>query len=130
MPEEQIGKSHAHFIKLLRLPIVYMLMVSSFPAGFMPFLTAGAYRGIHYAQNINPKWRNPAKIASAQKMFWIALCVSIVAIAIHLAMIQIARRRWNDLLFGLRGAAWFAIFWCAFAAGVVAGVWIYTVAPE
>jgi hypothetical protein len=123
-------KSHSHLIDLLKWPIVYMLVITSFPAGFMPLFTTGAYRGILYAEHVNPKWRNQMRIDSAKRTFWLGLCLSIVCLGVHLAMIRITRRQWNDLLFGLRGAGWFVILWSAFAFGVAMGIWIYTVAPE
>jgi hypothetical protein len=128
--ERNEPQSHGHWIKLLKWPVVFWLAFTSFPAGFMPFFAAGAYRGMQHEQHVSPKWRIPARIESGRHMLYIALLFSVGAGIVHAAMVFLSWRKWNGILLGLRGAGWFAMAWSAFGVGMAMGIWIYTVAPE
>jgi hypothetical protein len=106
------------------------LAFTSFPAGFLPFFTAGAYREMRHEQQMNSKWRNERKIESGREMLYLGLVLSVAALSIQSGMSRLAWRNWNGLLLGFRGAGWFAMVWGAFAGGVALGIWIYTVLPK
>jgi hypothetical protein len=114
----------------MKWPVVFMLMFTSVPAGFVPFMAAGAYRSMKYQESLSPRRRNERVIKSNKSMITFTLLASAGAMTIQLLMSWLAWRNWNNLLLGFRGAAWFVLMWAALAVGVGLGIWIYSVAPD
>ena len=134
MPEQpaqtEIPESRGHLVSVFKWPIVFYLAFTSVPAGFAPFFAAGAYRALQHEEQIVSKWRSERKIKSDKEMLNLGLGVLIGGLALQTAMSWMAWRKWNSLLFGFRGAGWFALIWCAFILGAGFGCWIYIAAPE
>jgi hypothetical protein len=121
--------SDAYLVKLLKWPIVWALAFTSVPAGIMPCLAVGAYRGMQHDQQVPLKWRNPRRIESGQRMVQLFTKLSVAALIVQALLTWIFLRSRERHFLGFRGVVWLAMIWGACAAGVVLGIWIDCVAP-
>jgi hypothetical protein len=122
--------SHGRFVRVMKWPIIFILMVTSLPAGFTPFIVAGAYSELGQDQRVSPKWRNQRRIESGRYVFRMALLVAAAAAMAHAFLVSRSWRKWNYPFLTVRGAVWFVLAWSAFALGMVFGVWIYMAATK
>jgi hypothetical protein len=132
MTEQDFGeiKSDAHLVKLLKWPIVFFLLFTSVPAGFMPVCLLGTYRTAIHDEHVRTNWKMKIRVKNDWALVHTVIVLSVAALIVQLGMSWLAWWKWKELLLGLRGAGWFALIWTAYTVGFAAGVWIFAVAPE
>ncbi len=118
------------FLKVMKWPIIIILMITSLPAGFTPFIVAGAYSEVAQEQHVSLKWRNQRRIVSGQRLIHMAILAAAAAAMAHILLVNRSWRKWNSQFLTVRGAVWFVMAWSAFALGMVFGVWIYMAATK
>ena len=118
------------FLGVMKWPIMFILMITSLPAGTLPFITAAAYKGIGHEEHASPKWRNQRKIESGENVLHISLLVCAALWLAHAALVGLSLRRWDEGFLGVRGAVWFSLAWSVFALGMTIGIWLYLVDPD
>jgi hypothetical protein len=114
-------RPHAiHF--LLHWPIVWLLAVTSFPAGLTPCVAYQAYRDIRQEQRLAPKWVNQRRIESNEREMHIAITVFAITFSIHSSLAWFFWRHRKNFYMGIRGDAWHLLLWCGLATGVAIGI--------
>ncbi|MGA2439690.1 MAG: hypothetical protein ABSH08_01915 [Tepidisphaeraceae bacterium] len=121
--------SQAALVKLLKWPIVFALIFTSFPAGFAPCMAFGAYEELWHEQHASTKWRNRAKIESSRQMLHLFIALSAAAWAVQGGLTWACCRNLNGFFLGFRSTGWLAMIWGTFVVGVALGIWIVSMAP-
>jgi hypothetical protein len=128
--DEDTDSSESFISFMMKWPLTFIILITSLPAGAAPFFAAGDYQSTKHDEHVSPKWRNERRIESGKDFFRKALLVCAVTGLCHIVLVSLSLRKWNDLIFGLRGAFWFTLASGFFVLGMSIGIWVYMVCPD
>ena len=100
-------------LRILKYPLAFFFLVTSFPAGFVPFVLLGAV-----LEDLPPDAPDP------WPMYGTMAGTAAVTLLAHVLVSLFLLPRWNRKIIDTRGAVWFVIAQTSFALGVGFGVWV------
>lgn len=106
------GSDRHLVLSLLTIPIVFFLLITSFPAGLLPPMIIGSVFE-----------DRPTADSQSGETLWLLL-VAGVATVIHLGVSTLALRKRRSWFAGLSGTQWLALAWVVYLLGLGMGVFL------
>jgi hypothetical protein len=118
MEPQHRATTDPHLTELLKYPIVFALMFTSVPAGFLPTI-------VFVLAMEEARTAHPNRAPGDDRIYWIMVACAIGFNLIHWGLTFLARKYSTRSIAGLRGKVWLVILWLSYLVGIAMGVLLW-----